>query len=225
MDREKNMISICTPSRGRPEKCAAMIKSMIDTKTSDNELEFNIYLNSDDEKLNEYKKLIDKKYLNIGENYFSNHGWNLMAEKAGGHILFMQGDAEIMQTSGWDEIAEREFLSFPKRIGVLVPDDGRGKGGAPHFMVSRQWYELMGYMTHPIFLHWHVDTYIMEIAKAAGVFKRINIINKAKKIISDNTAKLSRDNKITNRDQFVMQWARQHLIPIEKEKIERAING
>lgn len=218
------MISICTPSRGRPQKCADMIQSMLDTKTSENELQFNIYINSDDETLSEYKRLIDNKYLTIGSNYFSNHGWNLMAKKAKGHILFMQGDAEIMQTKGWDTIAENECLSLPKRIGVLVPDDGRGKGGAPHFMVTRQWYELMGYMSHPIFLHWHVDTYAVEVAKAAGVLKRINITNKAKKIIGDSTAKLSRDNKITNRDELVMQWAREYLIPMEREKIDKAIN-
>lgn len=219
------MISVCTPSRGRPEKCAAMIQSMNDTKTSSEELEFNIYLNTDDEKIDEYKKLIDNKHLTISSNYFSNHGWNLMAEKAKGDILFMQGDAEIMQTKGWDIIAKNEFASLPKRLGVVVPDDGRGKGGAPHFMVSKEWYKLMGYMSHPIFLHWHVDTYAVEIAKAAGVLRRINIINKAKKIIGDDTAKLSRNNKITNRDELVMQWAREYLIPMEKEKLERAING
>tara|TARA_R110000772_G_scaffold148811_4_gene259448 strand:- start:5474 stop:6148 length:675 start_codon:yes stop_codon:yes gene_type:complete len=223
MDREKNMISVCVPSRGRPEKCADMVQSLLDNAHWD--VDINIYLNQNDQMLDVYKNLIDNKYLHVGDQYFANHGWNLMAEKATCSLLFMNGDAEIMQTKDWDKISfDTACNAFPKRIGVLVPDDGRGKGGAPHFMVTRQWYELLGYMSHPMFLHWHVDTYAVELAESAGVLKRINIINKAKKIIGDSTAKLSRDNKITHRDEYMMQWARKHLIPMEREKIEREIN-
>ena len=38
------MISICTPSRGRPEKCAAMIDSM-KSPVDKAPLDFHIYLN------------------------------------------------------------------------------------------------------------------------------------------------------------------------------------
>jgi|TARA_R110000822_G_scaffold25827_16_gene78219 hypothetical protein len=218
------MISICTPSRGRPEKCAAMIDSMKST-VDKAPLDFHIYLNKNDPTLPEYEKLINKKYLHIGREYFANHGWNLMAKKAEGSILFMQGDAELMMTKGWDNIVFEKTLQLHKRIGVLVPDDGRNQGGAPHFMVTRQWYELMGYMSHPIFLHWYVDTYAVELAQAAGCLIRIpEIVNKAKKIRNDDTANLSRKNKITHRDDLAMEWARQYLIPMEQEKIERAIN-
>jgi hypothetical protein len=135
----------------------------------------------------------------------------------------MSGDAEIMQTNNWDDIVYEEAKKYP--ISVIVPDDGRGKGGAPHFMVTRQWYDLLGYMSHPMFLHWYVDTYAVELAKAANVLRRVNIVYKAEKISSDKTAQLSRQNKITKRDDMAFEWAKKYLIPMEKEKIERAIQS
>jgi len=217
------MISVCVPSRGRPEKCKRMIESFLDTTTGP--IEFIIYINSNDPKLSDYKRLIKSEYLIEGNEYFANHGWNITAKKAKGSILFMSGDAEIMQTQDWDTTVYHESLKLPKRLGVIVPDDGRGKDGAPHFMVTRQWYELLGYMSHPLFLHWYVDTYAVELAKAANVLQRLNIVFKAEKIRNDNTAKLSRENKITKRDDLAFEWAKKYLIPMEKEKIERAIQS
>ena len=215
------MISICVPSRGRPEKCARMVESFKDTTKGD--IEFQIYINQNDPCLADYRKLIPKNYLHIGLEFYANHGWNIASSRAKGDILFMSGDAEIMQTNNWDDIVYEEAKKYP--ISVIVPDDGRGKGGAPHFMVTRQWYDLLGYMSHPMFLHWYVDTYAVELAKAANVLRRVNIVYKAEKISSDKTAQLSRQNKITKRDDMALEWAKKYLIPMEKEKIERAIQS
>ena len=102
------MISVCVPSRGRPEKCKRMIESFLDTTTGP--IEFIIYINSNDPKLSDYKRLIKSEYLIEGNEYFANHGWNITAKKAKGSILFMSGDAEIMQTQDWDTTVYHESL-------------------------------------------------------------------------------------------------------------------
>ena len=114
MDREKNMISVCVPSRGRPEKCADMVQSLLDNAHWD--VDINIYLNQNDQMLDVYKNLIDNKYLHVGDQYFANHGWNLMAEKATCSLLFMNGDAEIMQTKD----CTIEFLGIDDENEIIV---------------------------------------------------------------------------------------------------------
>ena len=52
------MISFCCPSRGRPELAKRLIDTATETQTGDTEFLF--YLNDDDEKLEQYKDLLDE---------------------------------------------------------------------------------------------------------------------------------------------------------------------
>ena len=74
------MISFCCPSRGRPE----LAKRLVDTarQTQKGDTEFLFYLNDDDQRLEEYRDLLDEKHYTIGPNQSTCYSWNLMAEKA-----------------------------------------------------------------------------------------------------------------------------------------------
>jgi hypothetical protein len=58
------MISVVCPSRGRPQLAKRMIDSLL--KNPGCEVEILLYLNEDDSKLQEYKNLIDNKFISVG---------------------------------------------------------------------------------------------------------------------------------------------------------------
>ena len=173
------MISFCCPSRGRPE----LAKRLIDTatQTQKGDTDFLFYLNDDDEKLEQYKDLLDEKHYTVGPNQSTCYSWNLMADKASHDIVMLMGDDVQVQTKGWDQLIADEFLRYEDRILMVVPSDGRYKGTkehgdetmlwpdeplpAAHFAVHKNWINTLGYLAPAFFWHWHVDTYTQKVAR------------------------------------------------------------
>ena len=95
------MISFCIPSRGRPE----LAKRLVDTATATQKhnTEFLFYLNDDDEKLEEYKDLLDEKHYTVGPNQSTCYSWNQLADRARHDIVMLMGDDVRVQTQDWDE--------------------------------------------------------------------------------------------------------------------------
>ena len=124
------MISFCCPSRGRPELAKRLIDTATETQKYDTEFLF--YLNDDDEKLEQYKDLLDEKHYTVGPNQSTCYSWNLMAEKASHDIVMLMGDDVQVQTQDWDQLIADEFLRYEDRILMVVPGDGRVKGNKNH---------------------------------------------------------------------------------------------
>jgi len=233
------MISFCCPSRGRPE----LAKRLIDTATESQkgDTEFLFYLNDDDEKLEEYKDLLDEKHYTVGPNQSTCYSWNLMAEKASHDIVMLMGDDVRVQTQGWDQMIADEFLRYEDRILMVVPSDGRVKGSknlgsettlwpdqplpAAHFAVHKNWIDTLGYLAPAFFWHWHVDTYTQKVARKLNRCLYLPTVTfKAKKIINDNAGKQIRHNlNINLRDNFVWEKVRDRHLQADvlalKEKI------
>jgi hypothetical protein len=57
------MISICCPSRGRPELAMRMINTVYNTVSDKSKIEFLFYLNDDDPTLEQYKQSLDSKII------------------------------------------------------------------------------------------------------------------------------------------------------------------
>ena len=108
------MISFCCPSRGRPE----LAKRLVDTATATqkHDTEFLFYLNDDDEKLEEYKDLLNEKHYTVGPNQSTCYSWNLMCEKASHDIVMLMGDDVQVQTQNWDQLIADEFLRYEDKI-------------------------------------------------------------------------------------------------------------
>ena len=79
------MISFCCPSRGRPQLAQRLIETA--TATQKGDTEFLFYLNDDDEKLQEYKDLLDEKHYTVGPNQSTCYSWNLIADKASHDVV------------------------------------------------------------------------------------------------------------------------------------------
>ena len=213
------MISFCCPSRGRPE----LAKRLIDTATATQkyDTEFLFYLNDDDEKLEQYRDLLDEKYYTVGPNQSTCYSWNLMCEKASHEIVMLMGDDVQVNTQHWDQKIADEFLRYEDKILMVVPSDGRNKGNknlgedtmlwpdkplpAAHFAVHKNWTNTLGYLAPVFFWHWHVDSYTQKVARKINRCLYLPSVEfKAKKIINDNAGKQIRGNlNIAKRDQFV----------------------
>ena len=161
------MISILCPSRGRPELANRMIKSA--TETAGNSIEILLYLNDDDPTLEEYKRLIDPKYYQIGPDRSPGYSWNKLAEECSGEILFLMGDDATFETQNWVEKVEKAFNQFPDKIACVYPYvPGMKKSNNPHFCVHKNWVNTLGYFVPPHFWHWYVDTWTRTVAKSVG---------------------------------------------------------
>ena len=240
------MISICCPSRGRPGLAARMVESINRTVSKPSNVEIMLYLNDDDEKLQEYKQNIDKKYYTIGPNQSTCLTWNHLANKASHDILFLAGDDIQFMTKDWDKNIIRAFDQHADKICMVVPFDGNGKGkgkdllpnnepytltegdvaGSPHFALHRNWIKALGYFVPPFFWHWYVDTYTQTVARKLG---RCMLLTKtlvqAKKIF-DDTAILVRQNlNINVRDDYVWSKVKDRHLDADVKKLQEFIDN
>lgn len=233
------MISFCCPSRGRPE----LAKRLVDTATStqNGDTQFLFYLNDDDDKLEQYKDLLDEKHYTVGPNQSTCYSWNLMAEKATHDIVMLMGDDVQVQTQDWDKLIAEQFEKFDDKILMVVPSDGRRKGTlkmgdevqlwpdeslpAAHFAVHKKWINELGYLAPPFFWHWHVDTYTQKVARKLNRCLYLpTVIFKAKKIIDDNAGKSIRKKlNILNRDNFVWEKVRDRCLEADVNKLKKFI--
>ena len=233
------MISFCCPSRGRPD----LAKRLVDTatETQKGQTEFLFYLNDDDEKLEEYKDLLDEKHYTIGPNQSTCYSWNLMCDKASHDIVMLMGDDVQVKTKDWDQLIVEQFDKYEDKILMVVPSDGRRKGTknlgnevklwedkplpAAHFAVHKNWTNTLGYLAPAFFWHWNVDTYTQKVARKLNRCLYLPTVEfKAKKIINDNAGKQIRHNlNIAKRDEFVWIKVRdRHLqtdVNLLKEKL------
>lgn len=212
------MISFCCPSRGRPE----LAKRLVDTATATQKgkTEFLFYLNDDDEKLEQYKDLLDEKHYTVGPNQSTCYSWNLMAEKAKHDVVMLMGDDVQVLTPNWDQLIVNEFNKYSDKILMVVPSDARPKSAergtevklwpdeklaAAHFAVHKNWINTLGYLAPAFFWHWHVDSYTQKVARKINRCLYLPTVEfKTKKIINDNAGKQIRKNlNIAFRDNFV----------------------
>ena len=232
------MISFSCPSRGRPD----LAKRLVDTatETQKGQTEFLFYLNDDDEKLEEYKDLLDEKHYTIGPNQSTCYSWNLMANKASHDIVMLMGDDVQIQTQDWDQLIVDQFNKYEDKILMVVPSDGRRKGTqnlgkevklwedkplpAAHFAVHKNWINTLGYLAPPYFWHFFVDSYTQKVARKLNRCLYLpTVLFKAKKMF-DKTGEQVRTNlNIGNRDKFTWSKVRdRHLeadINLLKEKM------
>ncbi len=155
------MISVLTPSRGRPE----MLNTMIESAEG---CEHCIYLDDDDEvsyylplERGQDIRLICEPRKPLGKC------WNDLAEIATGDYLMMGNDDLIFRDQNWKERLEETIR--PDQVAVACFNDGLN--GPNHFafpIVTRAWYETLGYFTPELFSFGFHDTWIFDIAKHAN---------------------------------------------------------
>lgn len=222
MDQKVN-ITICCPSRGRPEFAHRMENSALQTADNPNQVAVKFYLNNDDPKLAEYCSLV--KHYTIGADRSTVYSWNMLAEENNSKLYMLAGDDIQFLTQGWDTKFMQQFNKYPDGIFMISFDDGRdSQQTAPHPVVSKQWRESLGYFFPFVFHHWFVDTYTRELAENIDRYVFLKDVTiKAKKITKDSTAQKVRSKGILDRDKFVYEKMKQCYFEHDVKKLRKAI--
>lgn len=164
------MISILCPTRGRPELLQRMVNSMYDTVALFTNYEVLIYVDNDDPCLAAYDSIIcDPPIVKIGESISVGQAWNILAREAAGDYFLMGNDDQVYMTPYWDRLLLDILSERMPKDGIFVAwvDDNTGKSArrCAFPIVSRKWYETLGYFTPECFNFLYHDTWIWDIGK------------------------------------------------------------
>ena len=159
-----NKISILTPSRERPDRCLNFYNSVLETAKYPDNVELLFRIDNDDPKLNDYIKNI--KNLTIGDPISISISWNEIANKCTGNLLIMGNDDQLYETNNWDSILLDKVIKYKDEIYCAWFNDNLHQVRHCAFpIISRKWYNTLGYFSPGIFNFFYNDTWIFDIAK------------------------------------------------------------
>lgn len=159
------MISICVPTRGRPDKFARMLASAKAKATGS--FEVVAWHDDDDQTRKDYPKDPLVRYIS-GPREIQSNLWNRCWEKARGDIAMLCGDDVLFRSRGWDERVTATFDAIPDRLAMVYTRTGEPEREATLPFVSREWIDIVGYFTPPYFKSWFADRWIWEVAEQLG---------------------------------------------------------
>jgi hypothetical protein len=148
----------------------------------------------------------------------------------GENKLFMLGaDDMIFETEGWDKALIDHYNALENKIHVFSLQDSRDIDGTPHIICTREYIEAMGYFLPPLFLHWYVDSWTAEIAKANGCFTHLRDYKLTHDKPSDQGKPDETHSRIRQfgwheRDKWVNDHC-QHFLRHEKDRLKFKLNG
>lgn len=166
-------ISVCLPTRGRPDRMSEMVESIANTASGPVQVAFAI---DDDDKASikratqlftTYKGRVDVRSKVVKRGAFlMSDLYNRAAEIATGDILMECCDSVLFHSPGWDELVEAEFAKVPDRILLVFGRDGIHDGRAATLpFLHRRWMEVLGRFMPPYFSCDYCDTWVWEVAK------------------------------------------------------------
>lgn len=212
-------ISIICPTRGRKDKFYRMYDSARSTEV--NYCDMWSGSNGDDT----YSPLqfpIDTPTVHMW-----NHLCALAKDKPLNKLFMLGSDDTIFATPGWDKALLDHYNSLENKIHVYALKDSRDPEGTPHPIVTREYINAMGYFMSPIFLHWFVDTWTVEIAKANSCFTHLKDFELIHDKPSDKGQADETHNRIRRmgwheRDKHVNDKC-QHFLEHEKRRLHLSI--
>ena len=226
MDKETN-ITICCPSRGRPDLAKRMEQSAYDTAKWPDKIKVKFYLNDDDPTLDQYKKH-NLRDVEIGPDRSTVMSWNVLAESEHSKMYKMVGDDAEFITPAWDLIFLDQLLQHPDGIFAIGTATGKKHGmehqTCPHPTIARQWRDALGYFWPPQFHHWCLDSYTKDLAVAVDRYIFLeDVMIKVKKITQDSTAKRIRTSSIQLRDEWLYNKTKECFFPDDVKRLRKAM--
>lgn len=167
------MIALLCPTRQRPEQCERMIESA--AATSKAHVNIQLGVQGAQYHIELPRGSFGISQYSIPDGMPTAHTWNYLASfpiVQQSPLVMLAADDMIFTTPRWDRAIIEHYNALPdgKKAHVYALRDSRDENGTPHPIVTREWIETMGYFVPPIFLHWFVDSWTVEIAKANDCF-------------------------------------------------------
>ena len=211
------LISILCPSRGRPLWAKRMKESALDTARGPVE----VFFGCDEDDIT--RKNYPDVFVTLPDWGYG-YKAHALASLCNGDILFPIGDDTIFYTDGWDDSYREVAQAYPDGIFCICADDnlqklGTEKIGYPHPAVGRKWFEILGYVYHPMFIHFSGDRWLTDLARRVGRFHYLDSVviahhrvRSVAGIPKDETYSRIRNNKmISTRDEGVFLLSRRYM--------------
>lgn len=222
------MISILCPTRGRPAELKRMIDSAFATAHNPADIRVMYFVGSDDPKIHEYPKELRNCMMLVGPPWSAVMASNYLSMKCKEYFpdtkLFMVGsDDMILSDRGWDGALKEHYGKLNNKIHVYSLRDSRDANGTPHPIMTKEYIDAMGYFLPPIFLHWFVDTWTVQIARSNKLFTHLMDYLLIHDKPSDRGAPDETHTRIRNlgwhdRDRYVNETC-QHFLGMEEERL------
>lgn len=221
-------IAILVPTRARPQLFKRMVDSALSTASDPNNLRFYVAIRDEDREIYTHDILKHACHKHImPDGMPTSHKWNCLSEYAirdNCKLFMLAADDIVFTTPCWDKALLEVYDGKPHVYSLL---DSRDASGTPHPIVNREYIEAMGYFLPPIFLHWYVDTWTVEIAKANNCFTHLKdymlIHDKGwDKNKPDDTHNFLHKAAWLNCDQYTNKHC-QHLLQTEKQRLKCAL--
>lgn len=176
MEPIRKLCSLLCPTRERPDRLKMMARSAFRTATDRGSIELLVYVDQDDPRLADYRQLAgDLKQelgdvrLEVGEPMGVPRAFNLLSSVSQGEALVTSSDDVRFVTQGWDVRLREEMARFPDQIYCIWFDDGAlGERQCSFPVISRVWYETVGYFHSMLFEHFYSDTWTHALATTIG---------------------------------------------------------
>lgn len=169
-------IAILVPTKGRPQQFRRMVESADKMAHGHINIEVGAIPNDVPYELPPLTKTTVIP-TNFPDGLPTVHKWNALAEplmRNPENKLFMLGaDDIVFATPLFDKALIDCHNALENKIHVFALLDSRDPDGVPHPIVTREWIEFFGWAFPPIFVHWMLDTWTVEIAKSAGCFTHL----------------------------------------------------
>lgn len=209
-------IALCVPTRERPEPFARICRSARETSQTGKMSIWSGSNGGDSYALMQFPIDMPTVYM-----------WNILAteakNKTDAKLFMLAADDIIFMTNGWDKACLDHYNALENKIHVYALQDSRDVDGVPHVIVTREYIEAMGYFMPPIFAHWFIDTWTVEIAKTNNCFTHLRNYKlmhdkPSDRGEGDETHNRIRRNGWHSRDKYVNDTC-QHFLQCEKNRL------
>lgn len=171
----KMKISICCPTRGRPDNVKRFMESLRSTSIEMPQVIF--YIDEDEPYPYVFLDEWPTSIICSGPRKTLSDCWNDCAKAATGDILMFAGDDIVFKTKDWDRMVINTFESHPDKFIFVHGNDGHwGNKFGTHGFIHRKWYETVGYLLPPYFVSDYGDTWLNDMANILGRRVYLNFI-------------------------------------------------
>lgn len=216
--------SMLCPTRSRVKRLQLFVKSVHRTCADPSQVELLFYVDDDDPQLDQYRIAVEKMKaaysafrtieLVVGPPISVSRSWNVLAEKCSGNLLMMANDDQMYVDYGWDFYLDQRYGEREDEVFAMFFEDGQYPPDGGDFpIVSRKWYETLGYFTPGIFEFWYNEAWIFDVANRLQRIIRIPRIlvdhlhySEYKSVLDDtykrhrlNFERVNRDSELYNR--------------------------